>query len=61
MDLKPKPEPYEDPLIDEVRQRRRDLLAGYENDLDKLFEAVRNLEAQHPEKVVKRPRAKTGM
>jgi hypothetical protein len=42
---------YSDPLIDEVRQRRRELLAKYDNDLDKLFEAIRELQAEHPEKI----------
>lgn len=41
-----------DPLIDEVRERRRQLLASYDNDLSKLFEALRRAEAQHPEKLV---------
>ena len=43
-----------DPLIDEVRQRRRDLFARYDNDLDKLVEAIRRIEAEHPEKVIDR-------
>jgi hypothetical protein len=47
-------EPYADPLIDEVRQRRQDLLARYDYDLKKFFDAVRKLQAQHPEKIVKR-------
>jgi hypothetical protein len=41
-------EPYADPLIDEVRQRRRELYAGYGNDLRKLGEAIRQRQAQHP-------------
>jgi hypothetical protein len=45
-------EPYPDPLIDEVRQRRRELLAEYGNDLGKLFEAIQKIEAEHPEKVL---------
>jgi hypothetical protein len=45
-------EPYPDPLIDEVRQRRRKLLAEYGNDLGKLFEAIQKIEAEHPEKVL---------
>ena len=48
--------PLSDPLIDEVRARRRELLQSYGNDLDKLFKAIRQLEAQHPEKVVDRRR-----
>ncbi len=42
---------YTDPLIDEVRQRRRELLARYDNDLGKLFEAIRKIQSEHPEKV----------
>ena len=45
-----------DPLIDEVRQRRRELYASCDNDLNKLAEAIRWVEAEHPEKL-KDPRA----
>ncbi len=45
-------QPYPDPLIDEVRGRRRDLFADYDNDPEKLFEAIRRLQAEHPEKVI---------
>ncbi len=45
-------ESYPDPLIDEVRRRRRDLFADHDNDPQKLFEAIRRLQAQHPEKVI---------
>ena len=47
-------EPYPDPLIDEVRERRRALFADLGNDLRKLFEAVRRRQARHPEKIVDR-------
>ncbi len=50
--MAPENESYPDPLIDEVRQRRRDLLARYDNDLNKLFEAIQRLQAEHPEKMV---------
>ncbi len=40
-----------DPLIDEVRARRSAVLAALGNDLQRYFEAIRELEAQHPEKV----------
>ena len=52
---KPAPRPA-DPLIDEVRQRRRELFASCDNDLNKLAEAIRRVEAEHPEKL-KDPRA----
>jgi hypothetical protein len=45
-----------DVLIDEVRQRRRDLLASCGNDLDTLIQLIRQREAQHPERVAD-PRA----
>jgi hypothetical protein len=47
---------HPDPLIDEVRQRRRDVYARYGNDLHKVAEAIRALQAQHPEKIVDRRR-----
>ena len=45
-----------DPLIDEVRQRRRELYATCANDLDKLAEAIQRIQAEQPEKYVD-PRA----
>lgn len=44
--------PSPDPLIDEVRERRRALLAAYNNDFGKLVEAIRAIEREHPEKVI---------
>jgi hypothetical protein len=43
------PREHPDPLIDEVRQRRRELMARYGNDLSKLLAAVQERQAQHPE------------
>jgi hypothetical protein len=43
---------YSDPLIDEVRQRRRDLFAEHGNDLDRLLEAIGRCQEEHPEKLV---------
>ncbi len=40
-----------DPLIDEVRERRRRLFAEHGSDLQRLCEAIRRLEDEHPEKV----------
>lgn len=45
------PTRFEDPLIDEVRERRRDLLAAYDYDLGKFHEAIRRAQAEHPEKM----------
>ena len=45
-----------DVLIDEVRQRRRDLLTSCGNDLDALVQLIRQQEAEHPERVAD-PRA----
>ncbi len=47
-----KREPMSDPLIDEVRQRRRELFQALGGDLDKLGEAIERIQAEHPEKVV---------
>ena len=43
-----------DPLIDEVRERRRQLWAEYDNDLNKVYEAIKRLQAEHPEKMIDR-------
>ncbi len=51
---------YEDPLIDEVRSRRRELLAEHGDDLHKFAEAIRRREAEHPDKVVDRRGRKRG-
>lgn len=40
-----------DALIDEVRQRRRDLLAACDGDLARLAELVRQREADHPDRM----------
>ena len=45
-----------DPLIDEVRQRRRELFAACDYDLKKLGALIQELQAQHPEKVFDRRR-----
>ena len=47
----PEKRPAPDPLIDEVRQRRRELFAKYDNDLEKLYEAIKRRQNEHPEKV----------
>ena len=47
---------FVDVLIEEVRQRRRDLLASCGNDLEALVQLIRRREAEHPERVVD-PRA----
>ena len=45
-----------DPLIDEVRRRRRELYATCGNDLNKLAEVIQRIQAEQPEKCVD-PRA----
>ena len=60
--MNPESQSRPDPLIDEVRERRRELFAQHSNDLQKLFEAIQRLQAKHPEKVVdlrKRPLTST--
>ncbi len=46
-----KPEDFPDPLIDEVRERRRQLWAEHDNDPGRILEAIRRLQAEHPEKI----------
>ena len=46
-----------DPLVDEVRQRRRDLFVQHGNELSRLCDAIRSIEKEHPEKVVDLRRA----
>jgi len=41
-----------DPLIDDVRLRRRALLESCGNDLNRLLERIEQLQRQHPEKLV---------
>ena len=48
-----------DPLIDEVRQRRREMMEEYDNDLSKLFEEIQRRQAEHPEKLVDRRKRET--
>lgn len=45
-----------DPLIDEVRERRRQVFADCDNDLGKLLEAIQRVQAEHPEKIIRRRR-----
>ena len=46
-----KHKPPVDYLVDEVRQRRRDLLAACGEDFDTLIRLIRSREAEHPERV----------
>jgi hypothetical protein len=45
-------ESFPDPLIDEVRQRRRQIWDECGQDFDKLLERIQRLQAEHPEKLV---------
>ena len=47
-------QPYSDPLIDDVRARRRAMLARYGNDLRAFFDAVEQMQATHPERLADR-------
>ena len=44
-----------DPLIDEVRAIRRAISEQFGNDVDRLCEHLRELERQHPERLVAPP------
>ena len=43
---------HADPLIDEVRERRRQVWEECGQDFDKLLERIRRIQEQHPEKLV---------
>jgi hypothetical protein len=45
-------ETLSDPLIDEVRRRRRELFQELGSDLGNLGKAIEQIQAEHPEKVV---------
>lgn len=42
---------FTDPLIDEVRERRRQVFAEHDNDFRKLLETIKRRQAENPEKV----------
>lgn len=50
---------FPDPLIDEVRRRRQELFADHDNDLNKLYDAIKRLQAEHPEKLEDRRKRRT--
>ena len=43
---------YPDPLIDEVRERRRQIWEECDHDFNKLLEMIQRVQAEHPEKLV---------
>lgn len=47
-----------DPLLDEVREMRRQLIERFDGDLDRLAEYLREIERRHPERVIRRDDAK---
>lgn len=46
-------------LIEEVRERRRQVLAEYGNDIKKLVEAIQRAQAEQPERYVNLRRLKS--
>jgi hypothetical protein len=38
-----------DPLLDEVRDRRRQVSAQFDHDVEKLFDELRRRESEHPD------------
>ena len=53
-------EEYKDVLIEEVRERRRQVFADCGNDLGKLIEANRRRQVAHPEKLFDLRKGRTG-
>jgi len=43
---------HPDPLIDEVRERRREIWEECGHDFEKLLERIQRLQAEHPEMLV---------
>lgn len=39
-------------IIDEIHERRRSIMARFDNDLDRLFEYLHKREQEHPERIV---------
>lgn len=44
-----------DPLIDEIREIRKRISEAHGNDVRKLCDHLREIEARYPERVVRRP------
>ena len=60
-----KPTPRSDAIVDEVRAIRAELSARFGNDIDKLCDHLRSIEAQYADRVVQpgklnRPRVASG-
>ncbi len=49
---------FPDPLVDDVRERRRQLWADFDNDWTQVYRAIQRLQAEHPEKVFDRRKSK---
>ena len=48
-----------DPLIDEVREMRRQLIERFDGDLDRLAEHLREIERRYPDRMIRRDAAKS--
>jgi hypothetical protein len=40
------------PIVDDVRRRRVEISSRFEDDLDRYFEHIRELQEQHPDRLV---------
>ena len=49
-----------DPLIDEIRAIRREIVERCDNDLDKLCDLMQDLEREHPDRVLHPRDARAG-
>jgi len=49
-----------DPLIDEIRAIRRKISDRFANDVDRLIEHLREVERQHPDRVISPTKATSG-
>ena len=44
----------EDPIVEEVHRIRERIMDECENDLDKVFDRIQELEKKHPERLVRK-------
>jgi len=43
---------WEDPLVEEIRKRRREIIAEYDNDISKLIDDMKKKSKKYPDRIV---------
>ena len=49
---------WEDPLVEEIRKRRRELMAEYDNDLSKLIDSIKKNRKKYPDRLASEKKKK---